>query len=242
LNQAMAKLYFRYGAMSSAKTVNLLATAHSYEVQKKKVVVMTPKIDNRWGEGKVKSRAGLHRVADVLLTADTTFPAEMLAGVSCVLVDECQFLDPCVIDRLRYITINSAIPVICYGLRTDFRARLFPAVRRLMEIADNIEEVKTTCTFCNRKATMNLKSVNGAATMVGPTVCLGADELYAPTCYAHFCEKISESSGGGPIDFKAAWEAGDEADSKQAAAGCRVSKLRRQDSEEDSKRPRLGGA
>merc|ERR1712032_605291 len=83
-----------------------------------------------------------------------------------------------------------------------------------MELADNIEEVKMTCAFCNRKATMNLKSVDGAPTMDGPTVCLGAEEMYAPACYKHFCEKISSVTGG-PIDFKAAWSAGDLADEGQ---------------------------
>lgn len=213
----MAKLYFRHGAMSSAKTLNLLATAHSYESQGKKILLMKPSLDTRFGVDVVQSRAGLERKADILLTAETRdFEAERFRGISCVLVDEAQFVQPRVIESLRNVAANHGVPVICFGLRTDFRSRLFPGSKRLMELADCIEEVKTTCHFCNRKATMNLKSVNGRATMDGPTVCLGAEEMYVSTCYGHFCEKISEATDGKPVDFEAAWIAGDLADAKQA--------------------------
>jgi len=205
----------RYGAMSSAKTLNLLAAAHSYEMQGKTVKVVKPRMDDRFGEGTVQSRAGLDRAADLLITDDTTFPAESLRGISCVLVDEAQFLHPCIIERLRDVATNLGIPVICYGLRTDFRSRLFPGAKRLMELADNIEEVKTTCTFCNRKATLNLKSVDGKETMEGPTVCLGGEEMYVPACYQHFCERIVASTGR-PVNFPAAWVAGDKADAGTA--------------------------
>jgi len=211
----MAKLYFRYGAMSSAKTLNLLACAHSYQVQKKKVSVMKPQLDTRFGASIVRSRAGLDRPADKLLTADSTFPAESLEGISCILVDEAQFLHPRVIDRLRDVSVRLHIPVICYGLRTDFRSRLFPGSKRLMEIADTIEEVKTTCAFCNRKATMNIKFVDDKPTMDGPSVCLGAEEMYNCACYQHFYDKIAASMGGQDIDFEAAWAGGDAADAAQ---------------------------
>jgi len=214
----MAKLYFRYGAMSSAKTLNLLACAHSYEVQKKQVRVMKPKLDIRFGAGAVRSRAGLDREADRLLTDDSVFEAEMFKGVSCVLVDEAQFLHPRVIEGLRSVAADFGVPVICYGLRTDFRSQLFPGAKRLMELADTIEEVKTTCAYCNRKATMNQKTVDGAATMAGPTVCLGAEEMYAPTCFAHFHQNIAAATGG-PVDFEQAWAAGREADTAQKRAG-----------------------
>lgn len=213
----MAKLYFRYGAMSSAKTLNLLACAHSYKCQDKKVLVMKPQMDTRFGAGIVRSRAGLDREADVLLTEKSTFYKEQFDGVSCILVDESQFLHPSVVQRLRDVATNFGVPVICYGLRTDFRSRLFPGSQRLMELADNIEEVKTTCTFCNRKATMNLKSVDGSATMNGPTVCLGAEEFYAPACYTHFCERVALATGK-PLDFPAAWAAGTAADAQQRGA------------------------
>jgi len=234
---AMAKLYFRHGAMSSAKTLNLLATAHSYEVQAKTIKVMKPKMDTRFGEASVGSRAGLSREADVLITPDTVFPPESLKGVSCILVDEAQFLHPRVIERLRSVATELSIPVICYGLRTDFRSRLFPGSQRLLELADTIEEVKTTCTYCNRKAIMNLKSVDGKETMEGPTVCLGGDEMYVPACYQHFCERIA-SANGRPIDFQAAWEAGDKADAAQQASASPTKYL---ESPEKVPTPREGG-
>jgi len=208
--------------MSSAKTLNLLATAHTYEVQGKKVKVMKPKMDTRFGAGNVKSRAGLNREADVLLTEDSTFPAKSLEGVHCVVVDEAQFLHPTVIERLREVATTLQIPVICYGLRTDFRSRLFPGSKRLMELADTIEEVKTTCSFCNRKAIFNLKSVDGKETMEGPTVCLGGEEMYVPSCYQHFCERIALATGR-PVNFQTAWAEGDAADAAQQIAKRKLS-------------------
>eukprot|EP00435_Cladocopium_sp_Y103_P030620 s958_g7.t1 len=137
----MAKLYFRYGAMMSAKTMNLLAIAHAYEMQSKKVLVMKPKLDTRFGSS----------WADVLITPETEFPTEMLIGVSCILVDEAQFLSPRVIERLRNVSAMQGVPVMCFGLRTDFRSRLFEGSKRLMELADSIEEVKTTCACCSKR-------------------------------------------------------------------------------------------
>lgn len=197
--------------MSSAKTLNLLAAAHSYEMQNKRVKVMKPAMDIRFGAEMVESRAGIGRAADQLLDENSTFPADSLAGINCVLVDEAQFLHPRVIERLRDVATDLHIPVMCYGLRTDFRSRLFPGSKRLLELADTIEEVKTTCTFCNKKAIANLKSVDGLETMEGPTVCLGGEEMYVPACYMHFCERIVSATGR-PIDFQAAWAAGDALD------------------------------
>jgi len=171
----------------------------------------------------VQSRCGLKREADVLITPETEFPTEMLIGVSCILVDEAQFLSPRVIERLRNVSAMQGVPVMCFGLRTDFRSRLFEGSKRLMELADSIEEVSVhpgSCWIdghpkCSQKGTMNLRSVNGKASLEGPTVCLGAEEMYAPVCYQHFCEKIVEATGG-PIDFAAAWVAGDKADAVDA--------------------------
>jgi thymidine kinase len=183
----MAKLYFRHGAVSSAKTLNLLAVSHNYKTQGKNILLMKPALDVRFGEKSVKSRAGLVQDADVLITEDTdllAIPAASREGISCVLVDEAQFLSPKHIDQLRTMTLVWKVPVIAYGLRTDFKAHLFPGSRRLMEIADTIEEVKTTCNFCNKKAVLNLKHVNGVADTQGPAVQLGAEELYFPCCFA----------------------------------------------------------
>ena len=111
------------------------------------------------------------------------------AGIDCVLVDESQFLSARVIEQLRVLT-QGGPPVICYGLRTDFRTRLFPGAARLMELADRIEEVKVTCQHCHRKATCNLRLVDGRAALDGPTVLLGADEQYLPVCWQHYDEAV----------------------------------------------------
>lgn len=189
----MAKLYFRYGAMGSAKTLNLLAVAHNYRQQGKKVVLIKPRLDDRFGASSIKSRAGLEQEADMLVDANTRLDFELFSGLSCVLVDEAQFISPTIIEQLRQLTIERDIPVICYGLRTDFRSRLFEGAHRLMELADSIEEVKTTCAFCNRKAVMNLKHMNGKPTLAGPSIDLGADEKYFPACYRCYRDKLEEA-------------------------------------------------
>lgn len=186
----MAKLYFRYGTVGSAKTLNLLAVAHNYERQGKACVVIKPAFDTRFGDGEVVSRAGLKRVAHILVQDDTRLDFDRIAGSQCVLVDEAQFLAPFVIDQLREVTRVLKIPVICYGLRSDFRSHLFAGSRRLLELADTVEEIKTTCAFCNRKAILNLKSQDGTPTLAGPSKQLGAEELYQPSCYEHYIEKL----------------------------------------------------
>lgn len=178
----MAKLYFRYGTVGSAKTLNLLAVAHNYQQQGKRALILKPALDTRFGPNAVASRAGLTKDADLLVDTATKLTAATLDGIHCVLVDEAQFLDPMFIDQLRWVSSSLNIPVICYGLRTDFRRHLFAGSRRLMEIADAIEEVKMTCAYCNRKAVFNLKFVNGNATLDGPSIELGAEEKYLPAC------------------------------------------------------------
>lgn len=180
----MAKLYFRYGAVGSAKTLNLVAVAHNYRQQKKEVMLIKPALDDRFGRHKIKSRAGLEMPADLLAHDDTNLFAVEYEGIDCVLVDEVQFLPAWQIDQLRAVTLRRGIPVICYGLRTDFRTRFFEGAQRLMEVADSIEEVKSTCFFCNKKAVMNLKHVDGVATVDGPSVQLGCEETYYPACYS----------------------------------------------------------
>mmetsp|Transcript_17947 Transcript_17947/g.18709 ORF Transcript_17947/g.18709 Transcript_17947/m.18709 type:complete len:200 (+) Transcript_17947:74-673(+) len=194
----MPKLYFRHGAVSSAKTMNLLAVAHNYRQQGKQCILMKPELDTRFGSDTVKSRAGLEQQADILINSSTNLLLQTpQQKIHCVLVDECQFLDPKHIDQLREITYAWNVPVICYGLRTDFRTHLFPASQRLFELADSIEEVKTTCNFCNSKAVYNLKHVNGRADVSGPVVQLGAEEKYYPTCYVCYRNNLLEA--GEPI-------------------------------------------
>lgn len=184
----MAKLYFRYGTMDSSKSMNLLAVAHNYRKQGKRVLLMKPRVDTRFGSSKIQSRCGLEADADVLIDDETALSPRDFDGIDCVLIDEAQFLPPPVIDDLRRITIDPGVPVICYGLRTDFRTHLFPGAQRLMELADRIEEVKVTCQYCQRKATCNLRFINGSPTVRGPQIQLGADEHYAPVCWGHYEE------------------------------------------------------
>lgn len=178
----MAKLYFRFGTVGSAKTLNLLAVAHAYQQQHKKAFLIKPRIDTRFGEEFIGSRAGLIQSADLLVDEDSVIPGDILVDCHCVLVDEVQFLSEGLIEQLRHIATDLNIPVICYGLRTDFRARLFAGSKRLMELADAIEEVKTTCSFCNHKAIFNLKLMDGKPTLAGPTIELGKEEKYIPAC------------------------------------------------------------
>jgi thymidine kinase len=187
----MAKLYFRHGTVGSAKTLNLLAVAHNYERQGKKVVVIKPGFDDRYGTKEVASRAGLHREAHIILSASGRLDRSMFEDAQCVLVDEVQFLTARHIDQLRDISDQVGVPVICYGLRTDFRSKLFEGSRRLMELADSIEEIKTTCHRCNRKAIFNLKCVDGVALLDGPSQQVAGDEVFQPVCSLHYVEALN---------------------------------------------------
>jgi thymidine kinase len=200
----MAKLYFRYGVVNSSKTMNLLATAHNYRQQGKRVKIAKPKLDSRFGVNTVRSRAGLEKAADIVLDESTPWDDAWIddGNIDCLLIDEVQFLTPAHIEEFRRIVDAHNVPIICYGLRTDFRTRLFEASRRLLEIADSIEEIKTTCAFCNRKATCNLKSVDGVATLDGPSVQLGCEELYQPACFRHFCNETSLVLGKGGVNVE----------------------------------------
>ncbi len=194
----MAKLYFRYGTVSSAKTLNLLAVVHNYKQKNQKALLVKPKIDERFGADIVKSRAGLEQRADFLMSDDSKsdFWGDYLQGVSCVLVDEAQFLSADCIDHLRLITVTYNIPVICYGLRADFKTQLFEGSRRLFEVADSIEEIKTVCLHCGRKATVNLKLLDGQPTVEGAQIQLGCEETYVPVCFSHYVELIK------PVELK----------------------------------------
>lgn len=186
----MAKLYFRYGTVGSGKTLQLLSVAHNYEQQGKKILTAKPAIDNRFGWGFIRTRAGLSRTADICVSPDSKldFP---LDEVDCILVDEVQFLAPSQIYKFRKITIENNIPVICYGLRADFRTHLFPGSETLLEVADSIEEIKTTCWYCQKKAIFNMKLIDGVPTTAGPVIELGAEEKYLPVCAACYYRRTN---------------------------------------------------
>ena len=190
----MPSLVFRYGTMNSAKTANLLMMAFNYESKQTRVCIVKPRLDTRFGTCMVSSRVGLERRADVLLHADTCVEAEVRAfresdnrPLAAILVDECQFLSAAHVDALRRLT--QFVNVFCFGLRTDYRSCLFEGSRRLMEIADTIEEVKTTCTACQRKAVITAKfEVDNAGRhhyLAGGSdqVDLGAEEKYTSLCF-----------------------------------------------------------
>lgn len=186
----MPKLYFRYGTMNSSKTANLLMVAHNYQTQDKKVILMKPKIDDRFGLNIIKSRSGIEKEANYLIERDDSNLREIDASVisitDAILVDEVQFFTTEQINTLRELT--KWCPVICYGLRTDYKSQLFEGSKRLMEIADSIEEIKTICNFCNKKATMNMKyfinnGVEKAIKNGSNEPDLGAEDKYMGVCW-----------------------------------------------------------
>lgn len=179
----MPKLYFHYGAMGSAKTMNMLAVADAYTRQGKKVLILKPGTDIRDGILTVRSRIGIERKADYVITSPDDLKID-LTGISCLLIDEAQFLTPVCIDALRALT--ATVPVMCYGLRTDSMSKLFPGSQRLFELADTIHEIKITCSKCESKAVFNLRHHDGKKVVDGPQILLGTEDLYAPVCFKHY--------------------------------------------------------
>ena len=178
------KLYFRFGTMSSSKTANLLMVFHNYKLQNKKVLLVKPFLDDRFGYKTVKSRTGLEQEADLILKPSDSLITNCIdyCKYSAILVDEVQFLTENQVEQLRILTLH--VPVMCYGLRTDYKTKLFPASKRLMELADSIEEIKTTCTFCNKKSIINLKHVDGNIVKDGDNeIELGTEEKYLSSCW-----------------------------------------------------------
>lgn len=182
----MAKLYFRYGAMNAGKTTALIQVAYNYEEMGMKALVMKPEIDTK-GEKYIVSRIGLKRKVDVLLNKSYDLFNKNYVGISCIIVDEAQFLTREQVYDLFKIAVLKDIPVICYGLRTDFNADGFPGSSRLLELAHSIEELKTICS-CGKKATMNLRYVNNVPEFFGEQVVIDDDkkiryESKCPKCY-----------------------------------------------------------
>ena len=165
----MEKLYFRYGAMGSGKSTALLQVIHNYEEQGFDTLLIKPSIDTK-GDNKVVSRIGIERDADILIQPDQTF-MEVLPQKKpwAIIVDEAQFLTVAQVDELYEITKVFDVPVICYGLRCDFAMRGFPGATRLLEIADDIEELKTICK-CGTKATQNMRLINGYPVFEGEQI------------------------------------------------------------------------
>jgi len=173
--------------MRSAKTLNLLAVAHNYKDQGKKAAVIKPALDTR--THKVWSRAGLEIEADAVISTPSQLNLDKFLDYHCLLVDEAHFLSSELVEYFRFISFKHDIPVICYGLRTDFLGNLFEGARRLFELADSIEEIKVTCQFCNKKAIFNMRLFGGKPTKEGPQVLVGDDD-YVPTCYGCYFNRL----------------------------------------------------
>lgn len=195
----MAKLYFRYGAMNSGKSTILMQVAHNYEERGMKVLLMKPGIDTK-GDNKVVSRVGIERTVDHIILEDENvfdyFEEKVSDEVVCIIVDEVQFLKRKQIDELMQIVVNYNIPVICYGLRTDFMTNGFEGSTRLLEIAHSIEEIKTICR-CGSKAIFNSRMIDGYPVFSGNQVEIDNNqkvtyESVCPKCYYKKRNNVSD--------------------------------------------------
>ena len=189
----MAKLYFKYGAMGSSKTANALITKFNYEERGMKVWLIKPSTDSRDGESTVRSRIGLSAEAQAI-PADMNIEKEYKKHDDCdvIIVDECQFFTEEQIDQLRNLVNDKNLPVLCFGLRTDFRTKLFPGSRRLVEVADSITEIKTICR-CGSKAIVNARiDSKGNVLTEGEQVFLGGNDNYVAMCHRCWQKAIKQ--------------------------------------------------
>ena len=191
----MAKLYFKYGAMGSSKTAQALITKYNYEENDLQVWLIKPSADVRDGQQILRSRIGREAEVEVIppsMDVWERFRDTRLGRCDVIIVDECQFLTEQQIDQLRAIVNENNIPVMCFGLRTDFQTRLFPGSRRLMEIADTIQEIKTICD-CGAKATVNARiDSQGHIITQGEQVVLGGNDSYIAMCHKCYIRGIRE--------------------------------------------------
>lgn len=192
----MAQLYFKYGAMNSGKSFELLKVAHNYEEQNKSVRIFTSGIDNREGVGMVSSRIGMRREAEPV-TATTNIYEHVLAETKkekiwCVLVDEAQFLTKQHVYQLTKIVDELKVPVMAFGLKNDFMNNLFEGSEALLLHAEKIEEIKTICWYCGKKAIMNLRISDGTPVYEGDQIQIGGNESYFPVCRYHYFNPVIE--------------------------------------------------
>ena len=191
----MAKLYFKYGAMGSSKTAQALITKYNYEENDMNVWLVKPSADTRDGQQILRSRIGLQAEATVIAPETDVYKLyqETREGqCHVIIVDECQFLTSLQIDQLRTIVDDYNIPVLCFGLRTDFQTKLFPGSLRLMELADCIEEIKTMCD-CGNKGTVNARiDSEGYIVTEGAQVQLGGNDSYIAMCHRCYIRGIRE--------------------------------------------------
>jgi thymidine kinase len=181
----MSKLYFRYAAMNAGKSTNLLQVAHNYEERGREAIIYTAGLDDRAGRGIIASRLGVERSARTF-SPDTLFDDAFASQPGCILIDEAQFLTPDQVRELHRRAHSQRVPVICYGLRTDFRGVGFPGALELLAIADDLEELKTVCR-CGKKASMVIRhNAQGERIYEGEQVQVGGNETYESVCPTRF--------------------------------------------------------
>ena len=191
----MSKVYFYYSAMNAGKSTVLLQSSYNYQERGMRTLIFVPALDTRAGSGRIESRIGLASDAIALQAGDNLLErvrgAHAGTPVACVLIDEAQFLTVEQVRQATDIADTLRIPVLCYGLRTDFQGRLFPGSAELLATADNLIELKTIC-HCGRKATMNLRiGAGGGAVKVGAQVEIGGNDRYVAMCRRHFKEALN---------------------------------------------------
>ncbi|KRM22377.1 thymidine kinase [Latilactobacillus graminis] len=184
----MAQLFFRYGAMNSGKSIEILKVAHNYEEQNKSVIILTSGIDNRDGVGMIASRIGLKRKATPIFTDTNLFELVKATNpaAACVLIDESQFLERHHVIEAAKVVDDLNIPVMAFGLKNDFKNELFEGSKYLLLFANKIEEMKTICWFCRKKAIMNLRMNDGKPVYTGEQIQIGGNEAYYPVCRKHY--------------------------------------------------------
>ncbi|UIP27010.1 thymidine kinase [Photobacterium sp. TLY01] len=193
----MAQMYFYYSAMNAGKSTTLLQSSFNYRERGMSPVIFTAAIDNRFGQGKVSSRIGLSEEAELYRPEDNLWDklSEMnsLSRVDCVLMDECQFLTKAQVHQLTEVVDKLDIPVLCYGLRTDFRGELFEGSQYLLAWADKLVELKTVC-HCGRKANMVIRhDASGKAIADGDQVEIGGNDRYVSVCRKHYKEAMEQA-------------------------------------------------
>ncbi|HEM4768098.1 TPA: thymidine kinase [Streptococcus suis] len=184
----MAQLYYKYGTMNSGKTIEILKVAHNYEEQGKPVVIMTSALDTRDAFGVVSSRIGMRREA-VAIDDDMDifgYIQKIQPRPYCVLIDEAQFLRRHHVYDLARVVDELDVPVMAFGLKNDFRNELFEGSKHLLLLADKLDEIKTICQYCSKKATMVLRTQDGKPTYEGAQIQIGGNETYIPVCRKHY--------------------------------------------------------
>ncbi len=192
----MAKLYFKYGAMGCSKSAQALITKFNYEERNMKVLLLKPSVDTRDGTSVVKSRIGLSKPCLAVSDKENVYEIYKNGYTDCqvVIVDECQFLTPEQVDQLDDIVIDFDVPVLCFGLATDFLTHLFPGSKRLFEIAESITEIKSVCK-CGSKATVNARiDEKGNIVTEGDQICIGGNDRYVAMCRRCYLKRIKEQN------------------------------------------------